>query len=116
MSAHNPRPGRRRAPRLIGPAVLNLVRTLQRVDGDAVEIRLSTQTAAAIARIDARHSALLVPHGIHPAYAAVARNVAVDRATATRWSAHAWQAVGEGLVASADAQALSDQIEPRGAA
>jgi hypothetical protein len=41
--------------------------------------------------------------------------VTVERLIAERWNTHAWQAVGEGLVTPADAQALSDQLTPRGA-
>ena len=105
----------RRAPRLIGPAVLDLVQTLRR-DAAIIEIRLSAQTATAIARIDARTSGCLQTHDAHPARAAVGRGASVERATALRWRDQAWQAVGEGLLAAADAQALSDQLEPHGAA
>ena len=94
--------------------MLELVATLQQ--HDSVEIRLAARTAAAIARIDARRNATLAPDLTHPAWAAVERSVTVTRTTASRWRDDAWQAVGEGLIAPADAQALSDQLEPRGAA
>ena len=101
-----------RAPRRIGPAVLQLVSELQ-ID-DALEISLSARAAAAIDRIDARRAESR-RDGEDP-YAAVAEPISVDRATATRWHRNAWQAVSEGLLAPAEAQALSDQLEPRGAA
>ena len=73
-----------------------------------MEIRLSPRTAAAITRLDARDA--------HSAHAAAAAPVVVDRMTAERWRALAWRAVGEGLLAPAEAQAVSDLLEPRGAA
>ncbi|MFP5364310.1 MAG: hypothetical protein ACLGI5_16440 [Thermoleophilia bacterium] len=116
MSApHDRGPARRRAPRPIGPAVLELVRT-PRDAQDAVEVRLSAMTAPAIVHIDMRRHVALAPPDAHAAFAALARSATVDRATAQRWRDDAWQAVGEGLLAPADAQALSDQLEPRGAA
>jgi len=116
MSApHDPRRAWRRAPRPIGPAVLELVRGL-RADEEAVEVRLSAMSAAAIVHIDMRRRGALGPPDTHAAFAAVGRSATVDRATAQRWRDDAWQAVGEGLLAPADAQALSDQLEPRGAA
>ena len=83
---------------------------------EIVEIRLSAKLAAAIAEIDARDAAPLHPSGAGPTHAVLAATVAVERLTAERWNAQAWRAVGEGLVAPAEAQALSDQLAPRGAA
>ena len=105
---------RRRTLRPIGPAVQELVDTLKGGDGETVEIRLSPALASAIAHTDPQAS----PNGQrpHPAHEAAARTVTVDRATAQQWSARAWRAVGEGLVTPAEAQALSDQLAPRGAA
>lgn len=107
--------GRRRAPRLIGPAVAELVATLRR-DPATFEIRLSAKTAEAIARLDARASGAPAAHDAHAAWSAVGRAATVEHATALRWRERAWQAVGEGRRAPADAQALSDRLEPRGAA
>ncbi|MDQ3723411.1 MAG: hypothetical protein M3376_10175 [Actinomycetota bacterium] len=101
------------APRRIGPAVLQLVSELQ-VDEPVIEISLSVRAAAAIDRIDARRAESR--RGGEDPYAAVAEPIRVDPTTASRWHANAWQAVSEGLLAPAEAQALSDQLEPRGAA
>lgn len=102
-----------RAPRRIGPAVLQLVSELQ-IDEPVLEISLSARAAAAIDRIDARRAESR--RGGEDPYAAVAEPVRVDPATASRWHTNAWLAVSEGLLAPAEAQALSDQLEPRGAA
>jgi hypothetical protein len=59
---------------------------------------------------------MLTDHRTHLAHAAATRTVTVDRATLEHWTAHAWQAVAEGLLAPPHAQALSDLLEPRGAA
>ena len=99
---------RRRAPRLVGPAVLDLVEALAHSADETVELRLSTTLASLIARMDAGDPP--------PQSADRTATVTVDRATAERWEAHAWRAVGEGLVAAAEAQHLSDQLAPRGAA
>jgi hypothetical protein len=96
--------------------VLELVSTLRSEHDDAVDVRLSAMTAAAIVHIEARRHGALAPHDTHAAFAAVGRSATVGRATAQRWRDDAWQAVGEGLLAPADAQALNDQLEPRGAA
>ena len=106
---------RRRALRPIGPAVLELVETLKGDGEDRIEIHVSAKLAAAIARIDVRDRGSLAASA-HPAHEASAATVTVDRVTAQRWSSQAWRAVGEGLLAPADAQALSDQLAPRGAA
>ena len=83
MSApHDRGPANRRAPRPIGPAVLELVRT-PRDAQDAVEVRLSAMTAAAIVHIDMRRHGALAPSDAHAAFAAVARSATVDRATAS---------------------------------
>ena len=104
---------RRRTLRPVGPVVQELVDTLRGGDGETVEIRLSPRLVAAIAHSDPAQRA--TPNA-HPAYDAAARTVTVDRATAQHWSSQAWRAVGEGLVTPAEAQALSDQLAPRGAA
>ncbi|MDP1847013.1 MAG: hypothetical protein Q8K79_04395 [Solirubrobacteraceae bacterium] len=104
---------RRRALRPIGPAVLELVETLKDESDETIEIHLSAELAAAIARIDARDRGALNASASHPA---ASRTMTVDRSTARRWSSQAWRAVGEGRVAPAEAQALSDQLAPRGAA
>lgn len=109
-------PRRRSTLRPIGPAVAELVDALHTAPGELVELQLSTRTAAAIARLDARDHAAVMPYGAHPAHAVTAAPVAVDRGTAERWRALAWRAVGEGLIAPAEAQAVSDLLEPRGAA
>lgn len=101
-------PARRSTLRPIGPAVAALVHTLHPADRELVEIRLSPRTAAAITRLD--------PRDAHSAHAAAVAPVVVDRMTAERWRVLAWRAVGEGLLAPADAQAVSDLLEPRGAA
>ncbi len=109
-------PRRRSTLRPIGPAVAELLDTLHPADRDLVEIRLSPRTAAAITRLDARDGAVVAAHDAHPAHAAAAAPVVVDRMTAERWRTLAWRAVGEGLLAPAEAQAVSDLLEPRGAA
>lgn len=109
---------RRRALRPVGPAVLELVASLT-PDAEIVEIRLSAKLAAAIAEIDARDVAPINASAVQPAHAAVAAlaaTVSVQRVTAERWNVQAWRAVAEGLVTPAEAQALSDQLAPRGAA
>ena len=108
-------PRRRRTLRPVGPAVQELVDTLTG-GGETVEIRLSPRLAAAIAHSDARQRASPDGSRSDPAYQVAARTVTVDRATAQQWSSQAWRAVGEGLVTPAEAQALSDQLAPRGAA
>jgi hypothetical protein len=95
--------------------VLKLVDSVK-PDTEIVEIRLSAKLAAAIAEIDARDTAPLHRSGTGPTQAAPAATVAVERRIAERWNAQAWRAVGEGWVAPAEAQALSDQLTPRGAA
>lgn len=90
------------------------VASLQRDPDQTVEIRLSAKLATAIARGDARAGTSL--DRPHPAQEAVMTSVTVERATAQRWSEQAWRAVGEGRIAPAEAQALSDQLAPRGAA
>lgn len=106
---------RRRALRPVGPAVLELVAALK-PEAQIVEIRLSAKLAWAIAEINARDAAAIEPSTAQPAHAAFAATVSVERLTAERWIAQAWRAVGEGLVRPAEAQALSDQLAPRGAA
>ena len=115
MSASR-RTRRRRGLRPIGPALVALVDALQADSGETVEIRISADTVAAIARIDARDNGSLNPPELHPASEAATAVVTVDRATAERWLVQAWRAVGEGLLAPAHAQELSDQLAPRGAA
>lgn len=115
MTAQRRTQPRRRALRPVGPAVLELVDSLK-PDGEIVEIRLSPRLAAAIAEIDARDVVPLDASAARPAHAAPTVTVAVERLTAERWNIQAWRAVGEGLVAPAEAQALSDQLAPRGAA
>jgi enamine deaminase RidA (YjgF/YER057c/UK114 family) len=105
-------PRRRGALRLVGPCVLELVASLHNDEEQTVDIRLTAKLAAAIARVDASLAAC----GADPVCGAATTTVTVDRATAERWNEAAWQAVGEGLVAPAEAQALSDQLTPRGAA
>jgi hypothetical protein len=107
--------GRRRALRLVGPSVLELVASLNNDEEQTVDIRLTAKLAAAIARADAHGDASLAACDADPVCGGTT-TVTVDRATAERWSEAAWQAVGEGLVAPAEAQALSDQLTPRGAA
>lgn len=109
-------PRRRSTLRPIGPAVAELVDTLRPAEHELVEIRLSPRAAAAIARLDARDGGAVLAHDAHPAHAAAAAPVVVDRTTAERWRALAWRAAGEGLIAPAEAQAVSDLLEPRGAA
>ena len=106
---------RRRALRPVGPAVLQLVDALK-PEAQIIEIRLSAKLAAAIAEITARDVAPLNGSAAQAAHAAGAATVSVERLTAERWNAQAWRAVGEGLVTPAEAQALSDQLAPRGAA
>jgi hypothetical protein len=88
--------------------VLDLVATLERSADETVELSLSTTLASLITPMDAGDP--------HSQSAARTATVTVDRATAARWEAHAWRAVGEGKVAAAEAQHLSDQLTPRGAA
>ena len=114
MSAQRRTEQRRRALRPVGPAVLELVAALK-PEAQIVEIRLSAKLAAAIAEINARDVAPL-KSAAQAAHAAGAATVSVERLTAERWNAQAWRAVGEGLVTPAEAQALSDQLAPRGAA
>lgn len=110
-------PARKSTLRPIGRAVAELVETLRPAEHELVEIRLSPRAAAAITRLDARDRAtVVVAHDAHRAHAAAAAPIAVDRTTAERWRALAWRAVGEGLIAPAEAQAISDLLEPRGAA
>jgi hypothetical protein len=116
MSAQRRTEQRRRALRPVGPAVLELVDSLKPEEREIVEVRLSARLAAAIAAIDARDAAPLHRPEGQPTQAGPAAIVAVERPTAERWAAQAWRAVGEGLVAAAEAQALSDQLAPRGAA
>ena len=116
MSAQRRTERRRRTLRPVGPAVQELVDTLTGGVGETVEIRLSPRLAAAIAHSDPRQRATPDGSRSHPAYQAAARTVTVDRATAQQWSSQAWRAVGERLVTPAEAQALSDQLAPRGAA
>lgn len=106
---------RRRAPRPIGPAVLELVDALK-PEREIVEIRLSARLAAAIAEIDARDVPPLNTSATQTAHPAAAAIVSVERRTAERWNVQAWRAVGEGLIMPAEAQSLSDQLAPRGAA
>jgi hypothetical protein len=115
MSAQRRTARRRRALRPVGPAVLKLVDSIK-PDAEIVEIRLSAKLAAAIAEIDARDTAPLQRSGAGPTHAVPTATVPVERLTAERWNAQAWRAVGEGLVGPAEAQALSDQLTPRGAA
>ena len=109
---HQPRRG---ALRPVGPAVLELVDALK-PKREIVEIRLSAKLAAAIAELNARDAAPPNASAARPAHAAAAATVSVARLTAERWSVQAWRAVGEGLVTPAEAQALTDQLAPRGAA
>ena len=95
--------------------MLKLVDSLK-PEGDIVEIRLSAKLAAAIAEINARDVAPLNGSAAQPAHDACAATVSVERRTAERWNVQAWRAVGAGLVTPAEAQALSDQLAPRGAA
>ena len=113
--ARKPTLRRRSTLRPIGPAVAELVATLHTEKGE-LDVRLSPRTAAAIARLEAYDAAALLPEREHPARAATAASVAVDRETAVRWRSLAWRAVAEGLIAPADAQAVSDMLESRGAA
>ena len=103
---------RRRAPRLVGPAVLDLVATLAHRPDETVELRLSAALAALIDTVEG--ASAYAPRPQQPSGARAA-SVTVDRATAERWEAQAWRAVGEGRVAAAEAQHLSDQLAPRGA-
>lgn len=105
----------RRAPRLVGPAVLDLVEALARSE-ESIEVWLSPTLATAIAVVGARNSASDDGSRTQSPQHTGAMTVTVDRVTAERWEAQAWRAVGEGLVAATDAQALSDQLGPRGAA
>ena len=106
---------RRGALRPVGPAVLELVDALKR-KSEIVEIRLSAKLAAAIAELNARDAAPFNASAAQSAHAAAAATVSVERLTAERWNVQAWRAVGEGLVTPAEAQALTDQLAPRGAA
>ena len=115
MTARRRTERRRRALRPVGPAVLELVDALK-PEGEIVEIRLSAKLAAAIAELNARDAAPLNGSAEQPARAAAATTISVERLTAERWNAQAWRAAGEGLVTPAEAQALSDQLAPRGAA
>ena len=115
MTAQRRTEQRRRALRPVGPAVLELVDALK-PEGDIVEIRLSAKLAAAIAEINARDVAPLNGSAAQPAHDVCAATVCVERLTAERWNVHAWRAAGEGLVTPAEAQSLSDQLAPRGAA
>ena len=114
MTAQRRTEQRRRVLRPVGPAVLELVATLK-PEAEIVEIRLSAKLAAAIAEIDARDEAPINASAVQPAHGVGAGTVSVERPTAERWSVQAWRAVGEGLVAPAEAQALTDQLAPRGA-
>ena len=115
MTARRRTERRRRALRPVGPAVLELVAALK-PEEEIVEIRLSAKLAAAIAELNARDTAPPNASAAQPAHRALATTVSVERLTAERWNARAWQAVGEGLITPAEAQALSDQLAPRGAA
>jgi hypothetical protein len=107
---------RRRALRLVGPAVLDLVEALARSDEEIIEVWLSPTLATAIALVGARNSSSHAVSRTHSPEHAGAMTVTADRVTAEGWEAQAWRAVGEGLVAATEAQALSDQLAPRGAA
>lgn len=115
-AARRTEPRRRRALRLVGPSVLELVASLKNDEEQTVDIRLTAKLAAAIARVDAHGDASLAACAADPVCGAATTTVTVDRSIAQRWNEAAWRAVGEGLVAPAEAQALSDQLTPRGAA
>ena len=106
---------RRGALRPVGPAVLELVDALK-PRREIVEIRLSAKLAAAIAEMDARDTAARTASTVQSVHAGAAATVSVERLTAERWNVQAWRAVGEGLVTPAEAQSLTDQLAPRGAA
>ena len=102
---------RRRGPRLIGPAVVALVRELARPAGEqTVELRLSAAAADAIARAHARGHGSLSDHAAHPARAAVDAPVEVDRRTALAWHDAAWRAARAGTIPVGDARRIGDQL------
>ncbi len=59
-------PRRRRALRLVGPSVLELVASLKDGEEPTVDIRLTAKLAAAIARVDAHGDASLAACGADP--------------------------------------------------
>jgi hypothetical protein len=108
---------RRRGARLIGPAVVALVRELARRAGEeTLELRLSAAAADAIARAHAREHGSLSDHAAHPARAAVDAPVLVDRRTALTWHAAAWSAARAGTIPVADARRIGEQLHRRGPA
>lgn len=96
--------------------MLDLVEALARSDEEIIEVWLSPTLATAIAVVGARNSSSHNVFGAQSPEHAGAMTVTVARVTAERWEAHAWRAVGEGLLAATEAQALSDRLAPRGAA
>lgn len=112
--------GRRRAGprtlRRITPAVLALVRNLQEQHAETVTITVTPAAATAIARTAARRTKTIGGRDRHPAHNAVRKPAQISLATAEQWRRDAWQAVRDGQLDVADAQALSDQLQPPGAA
>ena len=111
---------RRRAPRLLTAALVELLRAHRpppsTADDEHVWICLTPATAAAIARIAARRDGSIESYREHPAHEATQQPIRVATATAADWRQDAWQAAGEGLIAITDALALCAQIDPPGAA
>ena len=110
---------RRRAPRPLGAALVELLRAHRpptTTDDDGVWVCLTPATASAIARISARRDGSMRRYREHPAQEAARAAVRVHATTAAEWRADAWQAAGEGLIAVTDALALCAQIDPPGAA
>lgn len=107
---------RSRTLRRISPAVLALVRDLQQQRTETVTISVSPAAAHAIARTAARRTKTIGGLARHPAHNAVRKPAQVSRATAEQWRRDAWQAVRAGQLDIADAQAISDQLQPPGAA
>lgn len=120
--ARSPRGGsegrRRRAPRLIAPAIVALLRAARPAcdDDEGVWVCVAPVTADAIARVAARRAGSIERLQDHPIHEAAERPVRVPTDLAAEWRRDAWQAAREGLIATTDALAISAQIDPPDAA
>ena len=114
-----PRARRRRAPRPLVAALVELLRAHRPPTPpgeDTVWVCLTPATAAAIARVAARRDGSRDLGREHLAHEAARGPLRVSATAAAQWCADAWQAADEGLMAAEDALALAAQIDPRGVA
>ena len=104
---------RRRAPRPLTAALVELLRTHRPppTNEQDVWVCLTPAAASAIARIAARREGSLAGYRDHPAHRAARQPVRVCAATAAEWRRDAWQAADEGLIGVDDARALAAQID-----